>query len=392
MEKKLAVERDYLKQVREISRLVNSTLDLKKILHLIVEKIPAVLPCKACTIRLLDPSRQHLELVAASANLSEEYLARAAIVKEGHLQTVLKGEVVTIYDATSDPLIDFQEEAEREGVKSILAVPIKVNHQIIGVLRLFTDQHHDFSQDEINFAMTVAEEGGGAIKNAQNYQKINLLFQQNEEHELFLQSIIDSIPLQLVVVDSNQRIVLANRSFLQKYNIKEKDSLGRLFRDFAPIDFHHDGVDGQQSDLDNMQQTVWRCQQTYGGKWLEITDSPLYGQDGRLEYTIRIIRDVTAQHLLSGEQMERGKLQGVIEMAGTVAHELNSPLFVALGTAQFLREGLSDSDDRAEELDLIIRNIQKVGELTKKMASITRYKTKPYVGDVQLVDIDQATA
>ncbi len=392
MEKKTAASRDYLKQVREISRLVNSTLDLKKVLNLIVEKIPVVLPCKACTIRLLDPSRKHLELVAASENLSEEFLARGAIVKEGHLRTVLKGEPLVIYDATSDPLIDFQKEAEKEGVKSILAVPIKVNHNIIGVLRLLMDHHHDFSQDEINFAMTVAEEGGGAIKNAQNYQKINLLFQQNEEHERFLQSIIDSIPLQLVVVDRNQRIVLANRSFLQKYNIKEKDSLGRLFKDLTPAELQSESVDGQQPDPDNMPQTVWRCQQTYGGKWLEMTDSPLYGQDGRLEYTIRIIRDVTAQHLLSGEQMERGKLQGVIEMAATVAHELNSPLFAALGTAQLLREELSDSDERAEELDLIIRNIQKVGKLTKKMASITRYKTKPYVGNIKLVDIDQATA
>ena len=392
MEQNTATRRDYLKQVREISRLVNSTLDLKKILNLIVEKIPEGLPCKACTIRLLDPSRQHLELVAASANLSEEYLARGSIEKERHVHSVLKGEPVTIYDATSDPLVDFQDEAEKEGVKSILAVPIKVNQHIIGVLRLLTDHHHDFSQDEINFAMTVAEEGGSAIKNAQNYQKINLLFRQNEEHERFLQSIIDSIPLQLVVLDRNKRIVLANRSFLQKYNINEKDSLGRLFKDFTPAELHNEGVDGQQPDADNMQQAVWRCQQTYGGKWLEMTDSPLYDQDGRLEYTIRIIRDVTAQHLLSGEQVERGKLQGVIEMAGTVAHELNSPLFAALGTAQFLREELSDSDERAEELDLIIRNIQKVGKLTKKMASITRYKTKAYVGNIQLVDIDQSTA
>jgi len=392
MKKKTAVERDYLKQVREISRLVNSTLDLKKILNLIVEKIPEALPCKACTIRLLDPSRRHLELVAASANLSEEYLAMGAIVKEGYLHTVLKREPVTIYDATSDPLVDFQDKAAKEGVKSILAVPIKVNNKIIGVLRLLTDQHHNFSQDEINFAMTVAEEGGSAIKNAQNYQKINLLFRQIEEHERFLQSIIDSIPLQLVVMDCNQRIVLANRSFLQEYNINEKESLGRLFGDFTPAELHNECVDGQRPDPDNMRQTVWRCQQTYGGKWLEITDSPLYGQDGRLEYSIRIIRDVTAQHLLSGEQMERGKLQGVIEMAGTVAHELNSPLFAALGTAQLLREELSDSDEGAQELDLIIRNIQKVGKLTKKMASITRYKTKSYVGNIQLVDIDQATS
>ena len=392
MMKKKAVEHDYLKQVREISRLVNSTLDLKKILNLIVDKIPEVLPCKACTIRLLDPSRQHLELVAASSNLSEEYLSRGSIEKERHVHTVLQGEPVTIYDVTSDPIVDCQSEAEKEGIKSILAVPIKVNNKITGVLRLLTDRHHDFSQDEINFAMTVAEEGGGAIKNAQNYQKINLLFHQNEEHERFLQSIIDSIPLQLVVLDCNQRIVLANRSFLQEYNISEKESLGHLFQDFTPPELHSEGVDCQLSDPDNMQQTVWRCQQINGGKWLEMTDSPLYGQDGRLEYSIRIIRDVTAQHLLSGEQMERGKLQGVIEMAGTVAHELNSPLFAALGTAQLLREELSDSDEGAQELDLIIRNIQKVGKLTKKMASITRYKTKAYVGNVQLVDIDQATA
>lgn len=226
----------------------------------------------------------------------------------------------------------------------------------------------------------------------QTRRKIDLLFLQNEENERFLQSIIDSISLQLVVLDASHRIVLANTSFLQEYGINEKGCLGHQFADFIYDTITPASCDVNDAILNKEGQAVWRSHREDGDKWFEMADSFLHDRNGRVEFTIRLIRDITDQRLLVDEQMNRGKLQGVIEMAGAVAHELNSPLFAALGTAQLLREEFADSDEQAADLDLIIRNIKKMGELTQKMTSITRYRTKQYVGDIQLVDIDQAIA
>ncbi len=86
---------------------------------------------------------------------------------------------------------------------------------------------------------------------------------------------------------------------------------------------------------------------------------PIFENDGRVNFIVEAVRDITGQKLLEQEKMERMKLQGVIEMAGTAAHELNSPLFAALGTAQLLRDDLP-TQEMIEEMDMIIRNMKKM--------------------------------
>ena len=84
--------------------------------------------------------------------------------------------------------------------------------------------------------------------------------------------------------------------------------------------------------------------------------------------------------------MERVKLEGVIEMAGTAAHELNSPLFAALGTAQLLRDDLT-SKEMIEEMDMIIRNMKRMAELTREMTEVTGFESREYVGKTKIVSL-----
>ena len=84
--------------------------------------------------------------------------------------------------------------------------------------------------------------------------------------------------------------------------------------------------------------------------------------------------------------MERIKLKGILEIAGTVAHELNSPLFAALGTAQLMRDDIQ-SEALLEDLNIITRNMKQMAELTKKMITMTGFETKDYVGEAKIVEL-----
>jgi len=66
----------------------------------------------------------------------------------------------------------YHKEAEAEGISSILVVPISVQDETIGILRLLTEEVRYFSEAEINFAMAVAEQGGVAIQRALDYSKL----------------------------------------------------------------------------------------------------------------------------------------------------------------------------------------------------------------------------
>lgn len=162
----------YLKAIQDISKAISSTLNVREVLAMIVKMIPGIMNTKAATIRLLDSSGKKLELVA-SHGLSEKYLNRGPVDAEDSISVALVGKPVAIHDATTDSRIAYRDEAKEEGIKSILVVPIVVRGKIIGIMRLLTDEHRDFSQDEIDFAVALAEQGGIAIENARMYEKTN---------------------------------------------------------------------------------------------------------------------------------------------------------------------------------------------------------------------------
>jgi two-component system, NtrC family, sensor kinase len=376
---------EFFRALRQISRLVNSTLDLDQILSAIVNKLPGIMSVKGCTIRLLQPATNRLELVASSG-VSRQYLDRGSIHREDSIFKVLKGEPVAIYDAANDPRVDYHEEIHAEGIKSILAIPITNNDEVIGVLRLLTDKYRVFTEGEINFGVTVAEEGGNAIQKARTYRKITLLFNQIEEHERFLQSILDSLWMQLLVVDPDKRIIMANRRFLENQGRTEGDTLGQLYDTVSPWPQDEDENCPLTAVIEGkVPITVMQKKEKDGcALWYERHLSPILDVEGNVEFVLEAVRDITSQKMLELEKMERMKLQGVIEMAGTAAHELNTPLFAALGTAQLLRDDLV-SGEVAEEMDMIIRNMKKMADLTRKMTTVTGFETREYVGSTKIV-------
>ena len=190
MFKEMENQVDFMNEVQKISRMVNSTLDLDSVLNTIVQRVPVSMDAKGCTLRLFNSQTNQLELVA-SYGVSEKYLEQSNIEDEKNVTMVLSGEPVAIYDVSSDDRVLNKKNMMEEGINSLLAVPIKVGEEIIGVLRIFSEKHHSFTNTEVNFAVTVSEAGGTAIQNARMYQKINLLFNQIEENERFLSDILD---------------------------------------------------------------------------------------------------------------------------------------------------------------------------------------------------------
>lgn len=168
---------NYFKAVCEIGRVIGETRQLDKVLDLIVSRLPEVMNLKACTIRLIESTKGKLELKAAYG-LSRHYLERGPLDDEMATYFILKGEPVVIPDATTDIHTLYHKEAASEGVGSILAVPISVQGEPIGMLRLLSGEVRFFSTADINFAMAVAEQSGTAIQNAIDYQKMQDLLNE----------------------------------------------------------------------------------------------------------------------------------------------------------------------------------------------------------------------
>ena len=162
-------------QMRENTRLfldlstnINSSLDIKKIFHILSADIAETLRVKASSILLVDEEKGTLELVA-SYGLSETYLNRGPLSAERSVSESLEGKPVMITDVASDPRVRFKKQKQDEGIVSILSVPIKSKETVIGVLRLYSGVQREFTEDEILLVTALAYQGGLAIQNASMY-------------------------------------------------------------------------------------------------------------------------------------------------------------------------------------------------------------------------------
>lgn len=164
----------YFKTIHEIGKSINSTCALDRILDLIVTRLPVLMNLKAATIRLIAEGKGKLELKAAHG-LSRAYLERGPLDEELATYYLKQGEPIVIPDAAKDIHTIYHKEAETEGVRSILAVPITYQDEVIGILRLLTAEVRYFSDADINFAMAVAEQSGVAIQRAMDYERLKAL-------------------------------------------------------------------------------------------------------------------------------------------------------------------------------------------------------------------------
>jgi putative nucleotidyltransferase with HDIG domain len=161
--------------ILEISRAVISSMDLNKVLELIVEKANEIMKTSICSIRLLEEDNETLVL-RASIGLSDEYISKVKRIKVGDSVAgiVLKeGKPISVYSIKNEPKYIFTEAAAKEGINSLLCVPIVSKEKIIGVITVYKNEVHNFSDDEINLLSTFAAEVAVAIENAKLYENLN---------------------------------------------------------------------------------------------------------------------------------------------------------------------------------------------------------------------------
>ena len=152
----------------DLASSINSTLDIRKVLHILTAEIAEALGMKGVLIRLLNHETGNLDLVA-SYGLSEEFQNKGPVSIKKSIAQALKGETVIIEQVSKDNRLQYKEEILKEGVISMLCVPIKAREEVIGVMSLFSSASRKYPEDVIILVNALAHTGGLAIQNASMY-------------------------------------------------------------------------------------------------------------------------------------------------------------------------------------------------------------------------------
>ncbi|MCL5986156.1 MAG: GAF domain-containing protein [Actinobacteria bacterium] len=174
----MAAQNEFMGSLCKICENVASTLNYTEALTLLVKNAAKYIGAKASSIRMLDKTGTALEIVA-TYGLSKTYLEKGPVEvgKSAIDKMALAGEIVQIKDVSRDERVQYPEEAEREGIKSVLFLPLKYKGRAIGVLRIYMQNEHEFSKSEVDFISAIATQGAIAIKNAQRYNRLKSFYE-----------------------------------------------------------------------------------------------------------------------------------------------------------------------------------------------------------------------
>ncbi|MEW6374950.1 MAG: GAF domain-containing protein [Thermodesulfobacteriota bacterium] len=170
-------EYPYLSAFMQITRAISSSLDLNEVLHLIVKSTCETTGSKGCTLMLLDEKGDRLE-VKSYYGLSDQYVGKGPLSADKSISDTLRGVPIVIEDAASDPRVQYPQEAKKEGIASIVSVPIILRGRIFGVLRLYTSVPCRFTDDDIDFLSAIAMQSGLAIENAKMYEYVKVNYEK----------------------------------------------------------------------------------------------------------------------------------------------------------------------------------------------------------------------
>ncbi len=147
-----------------ITKDIPKLRDPKEIVLNTVELITQALGVKGCALLLFSPMTHELKL-AGSYGLSQEYLDKGPINSLLSIaSSLINGTPEAVYDVTDDPRIQYPEAAKKEGIASILSVPILIGDKTIGCMRVYTAEPWEFILDDVNFVQAVAQIVGMALE------------------------------------------------------------------------------------------------------------------------------------------------------------------------------------------------------------------------------------
>jgi signal transduction protein with GAF and PtsI domain len=283
--------------------------DLTATLNLLVRSIAEIMGVKASSIRLLDERTQSLR-VAAAYGLSKSYIDKGPLqLSEGSVEIeILKGRIVSTPDVSKEPGAVFREEAEREGIKSILNVPLTAGTRAIGIVRVYTSEQHEFTEEETARLASLSAFGGIIVDRARLSDRmralvciarsVNSTLSLNDVLQMITENAISTLGMRA----SSIRLLDKDRRTLE---VRAASGLSSSYLAKGPVE-----VD--KSPLD---------QECLAGKCITMSD---ISTDARLQYPEEI-REEGIRSMLTVPLKIRGRSIGVLRIYASKPHDFSEP-------------------------------------------------------------------
>ncbi|MCS1410157.1 MAG: Sensor protein ZraS [Verrucomicrobia subdivision 3 bacterium] len=167
-----------------VNQSIQSTVNLDEALDSVTREARNLMSVKLCSLLMLDETGESLEL-RSSIGAGQTYLGKPRLdIRESMAGSVVRSQrPVQVMDVRVSGIYQHTAVAEIEGLVSLLCVPLIHGENCIGVLNVYTDKRHSFSDEEIRILTAFASASATAIEKARLYDHMRGIEEKLRQNE-----------------------------------------------------------------------------------------------------------------------------------------------------------------------------------------------------------------
>jgi PAS domain S-box-containing protein len=405
---KKRVEKELIRKNEELSRLffinsiVRSTLDLDKLLRIVLTVITMSdgLGFNRALLFLVDEEKDILRGVmgigpkspeeAGDIWLSLEGKSLEAIIAEIESSSFNKGtfldslsqeikiplnqaciinrcikekKAFNVPDINTEPSVH-PHLVQALGTNAYGVVPLITRDKAIGAIfvdNLFTGKQ--ITKEDLEFLMGFTIHIASAIENAKLFEDVSLA-------QAELKNVFESITDMIYYTDRDYRIINVNQAVVEKIGKPAEEIIGkRCFEVFHGCDKPKETCAHAKAILEQKAH-IKELEEPHLSGTFVISSSPVFDSSGNFMGTVNVSRDITELHALRERVHTAERMAALGEMAARVAHEIRNPLISVGGFARRLERRLEG--ELHEHAMIIVDEVQRLEKILKEILSFVK--------------------
>ena len=392
-----AYEKQRAHQVAILNKLTtefNQSLDQAELLEHAAQVISTELNFQGCLIATWQEESARLTVAAAYRPGYEQALQANTFQAEQGIM----GWVALHQEPRIVPDVQMEPQFERffADTSSEMAVPLIHQKKVLGVLNVESHLPHAYNADHLEVLTMVAGNLALALKNAELYSNAKLhsenlqsMVEQRtrelESQKRFMESIVDSLPIGLYVIDKDYSVTTWNRKRetgilgISRNRVIGQNVLSvfsSMSSDRLKTEFDHVFTTGQPFET---QIASWSSGEK---RYYHLRKIPMSMEGSAVSHVITLGEDITDRRRLEESAHTNEKLASIGKLAAGIAHEINNPLAAIAGCVEGLISRAQDQslanvaafEDFPEYLKIIDGEIFRCKGIISNLLDFSRNK------------------
>jgi PAS domain S-box-containing protein len=192
--------------------------------------------------------------------------------------------------------------------------------------------------------------------------------------DAWLGGILEHAPIQVVLKDTDGRIMAISQNVADFFGLTRDDFIGRTTVDFLPEEIANTYMAADREVIEKGELVQQEVTEERDGAILHYLNAkfPLRDSAGKTIGVCSLTSDVTEVKTVQEQLYQAQKMEAVGQLTGGIAHDFNNLLAVVMGNLELVEDEMEGNDELRELLSLAIGATDDAAVLTQRLLAFSR--------------------